>query len=26
MPLDSLLPWLHGRTQVGRGRGPLRAV
>ncbi len=26
MPLDGLLPWLHGRAQSGRGRGPLRAV
>ena len=26
MPLDGLLPWLHGRSQAGRGRGPLRAV
>jgi EAL domain-containing protein (putative c-di-GMP-specific phosphodiesterase class I) len=26
MPLDDLLPWLHGRAQAGRGRGPLRAV
>jgi diguanylate cyclase (GGDEF)-like protein len=26
MPLDGLLPWLHGRAQAGRGRGPLRAV
>jgi diguanylate cyclase (GGDEF)-like protein len=24
MPIDGLLPWLHGRTQAGRG--PLRAV
>ena len=26
MPLDGLVPWLHARTQAGRGRGPLRAV
>jgi diguanylate cyclase (GGDEF)-like protein len=26
LPLDGLLPWLRGRQQSGRGRGPLRAV
>jgi EAL domain-containing protein (putative c-di-GMP-specific phosphodiesterase class I) len=26
MPIDGLLPWLHGRAQADRGRGPLRAV
>jgi diguanylate cyclase (GGDEF)-like protein len=26
MPLDKLVPWLSGRAQPGRGRGPLRAV
>jgi diguanylate cyclase (GGDEF)-like protein len=26
MPLDGLLPWLTGRAQKKRGRGPLRAV
>jgi diguanylate cyclase (GGDEF)-like protein len=26
MPIDGLLPWLHGRAPSGRSRGPLRAV